>query len=107
MPARYDATGQRGDGPALAASCRAWALTPVQAEAFFRHARPITPEAGHGFDTLPCTIAGRLRSEGREWAFEINGGATATWRSGNDQTLLGCSDPACAPLVLSMPLGED
>lgn len=102
-PALYDSTGARGDGPALAADCRQWSLTRRQAETYFRLSKPITMAEAHDFDTLPCAITGKLRVEGRTWDFEINAGATAVWRSGADLRMFGCTDPACAPLVRTMP----
>ena len=106
-PSRYDQTGARGDGPALAADCRQWSLTRRQAETYFRRSKPITMIEAHRYDTLPCTISGRLRVDGRTWDFEINAGATAIWRSGADLRMFGCADPACAPLVRSMPFQDD
>lgn len=100
---RYDPTGARGDGPALAADCRQWSLTRRQVETYFRLSKPIAMVEAHEFDTLPCTISGKLRADGRTWDFEINAGATAMWRSGTDLKMFGCADPACAPLVRSMP----
>lgn len=100
---RYDPSGARGDGPALAADCRQWSLTRLQAETYFRLSKPITMVEAHEFDTLPCTISGKLRADDRIWDFEINAGATAIWRSGIDLRMFGCADPACAPLVRSMP----
>ena len=102
-PSRYDLTGARGDGPALAADCSQWSLTRRQAEIYFRLSEPITMIEAHDFDTLPCTISGKLQTEGRTWDFEINAGATAVWRSGTDLRMFGCTDPACAPLVRTMP----
>jgi hypothetical protein len=102
-PSHYDPTGARGDGPALAADCRQWSLTRRQAELYFRLGKPITMIEAHEYDTLPCTISGKLRADGRIWNFEINAGATAIWRSGTDLRMFGCADPACAPLVRSMP----
>ncbi len=82
----------------------AWSLGREQAEAFFRASRPITAEERHArFYDLPCAIRGRLQAEGRTWEFEIDAAATATWTSGGETRLFGCSDPACEPLVLMMP----
>lgn len=106
-PSRYDPAGARGDGPALAADCRRWSLTPQQAETFFALSRPIPDGAGQEFDALPCTINGRLRAEGREWTFRINAAATAVWIEDKAVRRWGCADPACAPLVLTMPAGAD
>lgn len=106
-PSRYDATGERADGPALADDCRRWSLTRRQAETFFTLSEPIATADLHDFDLLPCAIVGRLRADGRIWAFEINGGASARLRSGEDVRLLGCRASACAPLVLSIPLADD
>ena len=102
-PSRYDPTGSRGDGPALAADCKQWSLTRRQAEMYFRLSKPVTMIEAHDFDTLPCTISGKLRADGRTWKFEINAGATAIWRSGTDLRTFGCTEPACAPLVRTMP----
>lgn len=103
----YDPVGMGGDGPALEAECKRWALTREQAQTFFRLSKPITGEEKHGaYYDLPCTVTGRVRAEGRTWDFAIDGAATATWTSGNEVRLLGCSDPACEPLVLMMP-GSD
>ncbi|WP_242104107.1 MULTISPECIES: hypothetical protein [unclassified Lysobacter] len=100
----YDPTGARGDGPRLEAECKRWSLTREQAGTFFRLSQPITGEQKHHeFYYLPCSIRGRLRSDGHSWDFEINAAATATWSSGNEVRTFGCSDPACEPLVLMMP----
>jgi hypothetical protein len=106
-PPRYDPAGARGDGPALAADCRQWSLTRRQAENYFRLSKPVTLAETHAFDTLPCTISGTLRADGRTWTFEINAGATAIWRSGTELRMFGCTDLACAPLVRSMPNRSD
>ena len=105
--ARYEPTGAGGDGPALAADCSQWSLTRRQAETYFRLSKPITMAEAHDFDTLPCAISGKLRADGRTWDFEINAGATAVWRSGADLKMFGCTDPACAPLVRTMPNPDD
>jgi hypothetical protein len=100
----YDPTGARGDGPGLEAECRRWSLTREQAGTFFRLSQPITGEQKHHeFYYLPCSIRGRLQSDGHTWDFEINAAATAALSSGNEIRTFGCSDPACEPLVLMMP----
>ena len=52
------------------------------------------------FYQVPCSIPGELEAQGRAWNFQINGGATATWRSGDETRYWGCSDAQCADLVL-------
>lgn len=100
----YDPSGARGDGPRLEAECKRWSLTREQAGTFFRLSQPITGEQKHHeFYHLPCSIKGQLQSDGHTWDFEINAAATATWISSNEIRTLGCSDPACEPLVLMMP----
>lgn len=103
MPA-YDRTGATGDRPALEAQCKSWTIDAHRAETFLRLSKPITGEQKHAkFYDLPCSAEGRARWENRVWNFEINAAATATLTSGNEIRLLGCSDPACEPLVLLMP----
>lgn len=106
-PSRFDPARALADGPALALDCSRWSLTPRQAETFFALSRPIPDGAGQEFDALPCTIEGRLRAEGREWTFRINAASTAVWIDETQVRRWGCADPACAPLVLTMPAGTD
>lgn len=54
----------------------------------------------HEYDTAPCIITGTLVEDGRAWKFEINGAAKARLTSGDDERLIGCSKPACKPLVM-------
>jgi hypothetical protein len=79
-------------------------MSKEQAETFFKLSTLLPAGAGHEFDVLPCSISGRLRSDGREWDFEINAGASAVWRDKEDVRKFGCSQKACEPLVLSVPL---
>ncbi|MGO1068645.1 hypothetical protein [Lysobacter sp. CA199] len=90
----------------LAQACQAWSLKPDQAARYFRHAQEYPDGTGDRFYWLPCSIKGRLLAAGREWEFEINAAATATWRSGDTLRRWGCSDRACRPLVLLMPDGN-
>ena len=102
-PARYQPTATSRASPAEADACTAWSLDHQQAEAFFDLSEQLQEGRLHDFDWLPCSISGRLQAEGREWAFEINGAGTSTWRSGDDVRLLGCARSECEPLVILMP----
>lgn len=100
----YDATNVAGDGRALEAQCKGWSIDARQAEAFLSLSKPITGEQKHAkFYDLPCSAHGRVRWDNLVWDVEINAAATATLISGDETHLLGCSDPACEPLVLLMP----
>ena len=102
-PARYrPANGARVSETEIAA-CRAWSLDARQAETFFALSGELQEGALHDYSWLPCSISGRLRSDGREWEFEINAAGTSTWRSGNEARLLGCNTAACEPFVVLMP----
>lgn len=89
--------------PALAASCRAWTLNRDQVARFFAASREYRDGLGDAFYSLPCTITGELRAEGRIWTYEINAAATATWIGGGTVRRFGCAAAACEPLVLMMP----
>lgn len=102
-PARYQPTDASRASQAEADACGAWSLDHQQAEAFFGLSEQLPEGRLHDFHWLPCSINGRLQAEGREWAFEINGAGTSTWRSGDDVRLLGCARSACEPLVILMP----
>lgn len=104
----YDPTGASGDGVARKAECARWALDRRQAETFLRLSHPITAEEQHAaFYHLPCSVKGRLQADGETWDFQINAGATATWHRGDEVKTFGCSEAACAPLVLMMPMSAD
>lgn len=103
-PAAYDPAGK---DEAMRAACAKWTLDAKQATKFFRASREY-PEGTHdAFYWLPCSIKGRLRAQGREWDFEINAAATATWIDGDTARRWGCTDKACEPLVLLMPDGNE
>lgn len=101
--ARYHPTPSTTANAAEAAECRAWALDARQAAAFLRLSRPLAEGELHEFAWLPCSVGGRLRTEGREWAFEINAAGTSIWRSGDEARLLGCDRAECAAYVILMP----
>lgn len=106
-PSVYDPTGVAGDGPALQGQCARWSLTREQAETFIRLSKPIGGEKQHStFYALPCHIDGRAQGDNRIWQLRINAAATATLTSNGETRVLGCSDPACEPLVLMMPEGS-
>jgi hypothetical protein len=99
--ARFD--DPQGREPALREACAAWRLSERQVAAFFAAGREYPDGTHDAFYWLPCSIKGRLRAQGREWDFEINAAATATWTDGADQRRWGCTAKACEPLVLLMP----
>ncbi|UHQ22873.1 hypothetical protein LVB77_19850 [Lysobacter sp. 5GHs7-4] len=86
-----------------ATMCKAWVLDQAQAESFFRLSKPLREGERHDFDWLPCSIKGRLRESGREWAFEINAAGTSAWIDGEETRSFGCSQAQCEPLVILMP----
>ncbi len=88
--------------PAEEAACKAWVLDKQQAETFFRLSKPLKEGELHDYDWLPCSIKGQLTADGKPWSFEINAAGTSTWRSKDQAKLLGCAQPACAPLILMM-----
>lgn len=92
--------------PAVAASCQAWTLDRNEVARFFAASREYSDGFGDAFYSLPCTIRGELRAEGRSWTYEINAAATATWTDGATVRRFGCADAACEPLVLLMPDGN-
>lgn len=103
-PARFD--DPQGREPALRKDCEAWRLNPRQVAALFAASREYPDGTHDAFYWLPCSISGRLRAQGREWDFEINAAATATWSDGASVRRWGCTDKACEPLVLLMPDGN-
>lgn len=100
-PARLD--DPQGREPALREACAAWRLDQRQVAAFFAAGREYPDGTHDAFYWLPCSIKGRLRAQGREWDFEINAAATATWTDGDEVRRWGCTAKACEPLVLLMP----
>lgn len=92
--------------PAEEATCKAWRLDKDQAETFFRLSKPLQEGELHDYDWLPCSIKGHLIADGGPWEFEINAAGTSTWRGKDQARLLGCGQPACAPLVI-MTKGDD
>lgn len=88
--------------PALREACAAWRLSERQVAAFFAAAREYSDGTNDTYYWLPCSIQGRLRAQGREWTFEINAAATASWRDGDTVRRWGCDARACEPLVLLM-----
>lgn len=99
--ARYD--DPQGREPALREACAAWRLNPRQVAAFFAAGREYPDGTHDAFYWLPCSIKGRLRAQEREWEFEINAAATATWTDGDTVRRWGCTAKACEPLVLLPP----
>ena len=98
-------TGEAGDP--LEAACRDWRLSKGQVAEFFRLSQRYEQSPYTGFYQLPCSISGRLRSEGAIWDFTIGGGATAIWSNGGQTRYFGCSADACEPLVLLPADGMD
>ena len=90
-------------GNGFADACKAWQLNRGQVAQFFAAATQY-PELPHrSFDHLPCEITGTLTADGQRWQYRINAAGTATWTGDGPTRYFGCSAPACAPLVLSMP----
>lgn len=99
----FDPASQHRGDAAIKSECEAWQIDKVRAQTFFRLSKPIASTAAEPYYHLPCSVQGQVRAEGRTWAFRINAGSTATWTDGSEVRSFGCSDPACAPLVLMMP----
>ena len=81
-------------------ACQAWGLSAQQVERFFQLSEPYPSSPYSGFYQLPCSVSGELQAEGKAWTFEINGGATATWRAEDETRYWGCNVEECEPLVL-------
>lgn len=90
--------GEAGDP--LENACRDWRLSRDQVAEFFRLSRRYEQSPYAGFYQLPCSISGKLRSEGVTWDFTIGGGAAATWSHDGQTRYFGCNVDACEPLVL-------
>lgn len=95
-PANYNGTA-RDD---LRNACQAWELSAQQVERFFQLSEPYPSNPYSGFYQLPCSVSGELQAEGKMWTYEINGGATATWRAEGETRYWGCSVEECERLVL-------
>lgn len=92
-------------GDPLEGACRAWTLSPQQADAFFRFSQPYPDAPYDRFYQVACGISGRLSADRRVWTFAINGGGTATWQDGDTVRHFGCAAPECEPLLLLPPDG--
>lgn len=78
-PPRFDGS----DTHALNNACRGWTWTPSSVSGFFQLSEDY-PEAPYArFYQIGCGVSGRLRAEGREWRFEINGSGMAAWTTGS------------------------
>lgn len=95
-PPSYD--GAPGD--ALQDACQAWELSAQQVDRFFQLSESYPSNPYSGFYQLPCSVSGELQAEGKVWTYEINGGATATWRAEGETRYWGCSVMECERLVL-------
>lgn len=82
------------------AACMEWRLVPTQVERFFKLSDRYEESPYSAFYHVPCSISGELQAEGHSWSFQINGGATAIWTSGEETRYWGCSDEQCADLVI-------
>ena len=94
--AKYEGTV----GGSEKAACDGWRLGTLQVEQFFRLSEPYGASPYGAFYQVPCSISGELQAEGRSWDFQIDGGGTAIWTSGDETRYWGCSDQQCANLVL-------
>lgn len=88
------------EGRPLEQACRNWALSPRQVEHFFLLSDTYKERPYNAFYHVECGISGQLHAEGRQWAFSINGGGTATWQSENTIRHFGCAASGCTPLLL-------
>ncbi|WCE05904.1 hypothetical protein [Pseudoxanthomonas sp. JBR18] len=87
----------------LQRACQAWTLDRDDVARFFAASREYSDGTQGAFYALPCTISGQLTADGQIGNYRINAAATATWIHGERVRTFGCSDRACAPLVLLMP----
>lgn len=78
-------------------------LDKRQAEQLFALSHELAEGELHDFDWLPCSITGRVETDGRTWDFKINAAGTSLWHSGNQSRMLGCKHAACEPLVIMTP----
>ena len=95
-PVQYEGSIGGSEKPA----CMGWDLGPSLAERFFEISERYEEIPYEAFYQVPCSISGELEAEGRSWNFQINGGATAVWTSGDETRYWGCTDQQCADLVL-------
>ena len=101
--AQYEGTAGGGEE----AACRKWRLSASQVERFFSLSKSFEDSPYSAFYQVPCSIRGELQAQGRVWDFQINGGATAVWTSGEQTRYWGCTDEQCAGLVLIAADGMD
>lgn len=87
----------------LQRACQAWTLDRDDVARFFAASREYPEGTQDAFYALPSTISGQFTADGQTWDDRINAAATATWIHGARARTFGCSDRACAPLVLLMP----
>lgn len=95
-----DAEYAASAGDPLEAACGEWQLSGQQVVEFFQLSRQYRQSPYSELYQQPCSISGKLRSEGATGDFVIGGGGTATWSHGGQTRHFGCSAEACAPLVL-------
>ncbi|MDR0183971.1 hypothetical protein P8609_13485 [Lysobacter sp. UC] len=102
-PSTYSGRG----GTTEEQACKEWRLSKAQARRFFGLSKEYSANPYHAFYQLNCSITGQLKSGGKTWAFGIDGGGTATWRSGRTTRYWGCSTSRCEPLVILLTDGME
>lgn len=93
----------RATDAGLQLACQAWTLDHDDVARFFAASREYPDGTQDACCALPCTISGQLTADGQTWDDRINAAATAIWIHGKRMRPFGCSDQACAPLVLLPP----
>jgi len=92
-PRQLDLTALSGE---RVDDCKAWSLSPEDAEAFFAMSQSVDTRSWHeDFDDAPCTISGTVQRDGVEWQFSINGAAKATLTHGTTVRYVGCELHEC------------
>lgn len=111
MPVRVTEIGRAAySGRAATAEervCKDWRLSAAQVERFFALSKEYAENPYREFYQVSCSTSGKLESEGKTWAFEIEGGGTAIWKAGNSTRFWGCSASACEPLVILLTDGME
>ncbi|HBE6261958.1 TPA: hypothetical protein KMK45_003594 [Escherichia coli] len=85
--------------------CKAWQqqLTKEDIKFIFENSAkyPGAYLPGDGYYSLPCTVEGVLKSDGKKWNFSINAAATAVWFNKKHESIAwGCDSRECSALFL-------
>jgi len=87
-------------GHSLEAACLGWKWSPDRVAEFFQLSEGYREVPYARFYQVGCGVSGRLRADGQEWSFAINGGGMATWTNGSTIRHFGCSAAKCADFLL-------